>query len=84
MNTEFAPLFQLGRAERLQLVDDLWDSIAKEEPALPVPEWKIAELRRRRELFRQSQSEVHTWEEVKQHARGQREGYPATISKSPS
>ena len=73
MNTEFAPLFQLGRAERLQLVEDLWDSIAEEELALPVPEWKIAELRRRRELFRQGQTEGHTWEEVRQHARGQRD-----------
>ena len=30
MNAEFAPLFELSCAERLQLVEDLWDSIAKE------------------------------------------------------
>ena len=40
MNTEFAPLFKLGRAERLQLVEDLWDSIAQEDTQSPVPDWK--------------------------------------------
>lgn len=30
VNTEFAPIFKLARAERLQLVEDLWDSIARE------------------------------------------------------
>ncbi len=38
MKTEFAPLFKLGRAERLQLVEDLWDSIAQEGAQLPVPD----------------------------------------------
>ena len=31
MNTEFEPLFKLSRAERLQLVEDLWDSIVQED-----------------------------------------------------
>ncbi len=34
MNIEFADLFKLGRAERLQLVEDLWDSIVEEEASL--------------------------------------------------
>ena len=53
MNTEFAPLFKLGRAEPLQLVEDLWDSIAQEDAELPVPDWKRDELRRRKECFLQ-------------------------------
>ncbi len=32
MNTEFAPLFKLSRAERLQLVEDLW---VQEDVELP-------------------------------------------------
>ena len=71
MNTEFAPLFKLGRAERLQLVEDLWDSIAKESAELPVPEWKRNELRRRKERFAQHPASGRTWEQVKQRARGQ-------------
>ena len=36
MNTEFEPLFKLSRAERIQLVEDLWDSIVEEEAELSV------------------------------------------------
>ena len=69
MNTEFAPLFKLGRAERLQLVEDLWDSIAQEDAQLPVSDWKRDELRRRKERFLQHPSSGRTWEQVKQRAR---------------
>jgi putative addiction module component (TIGR02574 family) len=69
MRTEFAPIFKLGRAERLQLVEDLWDSIAEDEAQLPVPEWKLEELRRRKESFSLHPSSARTWEQVKQRAR---------------
>jgi putative addiction module component (TIGR02574 family) len=69
MRPEFAPLFKLGRAERLQLVEDLWDSIAEEEAQLPVPEWKREELRERKERFSQHPGSGRTWEQVKQRAR---------------
>jgi putative addiction module component (TIGR02574 family) len=71
VNAEFAPLFKLGRAERLQLVEDLWDSIAEEDGQLPLPDWKREELRRRKERFRQHPSSGRTWEQVKQRARSQ-------------
>jgi putative addiction module component (TIGR02574 family) len=69
MNEEFAPLFRLGRSERLQLVEDLWDSIVQEDAALPLPDWKRDELRRRKERFAQHPASGRTWEEVKQRAR---------------
>ena len=71
MNTEFAPLFKLGRAERLQLVEDLWDSIAQEYAPSPVPNWTRDELRRRRERYLQHPASGRTWEQVKQRARAQ-------------
>lgn len=71
MNTEFAPLFKLGLAERLQLVEDLWDSIAQEEAPLPVSDWKRDELRRRKERFLAHPASGRTWEQVKQRARVQ-------------
>ena len=69
MKTEFAPLFKLGRAERLQLVEDLWDSIAQEEAQLPIPDWKRDELRRRKERFLKHPASGRTWEQVKERAR---------------
>ncbi len=35
---------KLGLAERLLLVEDVWDSIAKSNLELPVPEWQKKEL----------------------------------------
>ena len=69
MRTEFARIFKLGRAERLQLVEDLWDSIAQEDEQLPVAESKREELRRRKDSFLQHPSSGRTWEQVKQRAR---------------
>jgi putative addiction module component (TIGR02574 family) len=71
MNPEFEPLFKLSRAERLQLVEDLWDSIAQEDAELPISEAKRAELRRRKERFLKHPSSGRTWEQVKERAREQ-------------
>jgi putative addiction module component (TIGR02574 family) len=70
MNTEFAALFKLARAERLQLVEDLWDSIAEEESQSVVPNWKRDELRQRKERLQQHPESGRTWEQVKARARG--------------
>jgi putative addiction module component (TIGR02574 family) len=37
----------LPREDRLQLVEDLWDSLAAEPEAIPVPDWHREELDRR-------------------------------------
>lgn len=69
MNSEFADLFKLGRAERIQLVEDLWDSIAEEGSPSPVSAEKREELRRRRQRFLQHPQSGRTWEQVKERAR---------------
>lgn len=71
MNSDFAAIFKLGLAERLQLVEDLWDSIAQEGTQLPVPDWKREELRRRKQRFLEHPASGRTWEEVKGRARAQ-------------
>ena len=71
MNAEFAPIFNLGRAERIQLVEDLWDSIAQEDAPLPLSDAKRDELRRRKERFLAHPASGRTWEQVKQQARAQ-------------
>jgi putative addiction module component (TIGR02574 family) len=73
MNSEFMPHLKLGRAERLQLVEDLWDSIAAETESLPLSDWQIAELRRRKETFALNPESGRSWDEVKQRARSGRD-----------
>ena len=69
MTAEFAPLFNLGRAERLQLVTDLWDSLAEENADGEVSPAKRDELRRRLANFEKNPASGLTWEQVKQQAR---------------
>lgn len=60
---------KLSLAERIQLVEDVWDSIAAEGEELPVPESHRAELARRREDHRQNPEDVVPWEEVRRRLR---------------
>ena len=68
MNAEFAPLFELSCAERLQLVEDLWDSIAKEADQIPVPEpdWQIEEVQRIRVKAEQNPESLESWDSVRE------------------
>ena len=61
---EFANLFELPPAERLQLVEDLWDSLIPREADLPVPDWMANELRERKKRFDTNPESGMTWNEV--------------------
>lgn len=56
---------KLSLAERIQLVEDVWDSIVTAGEECPIPESHRAELARRREEHRQSPEDVVPWEEVR-------------------
>lgn len=55
---------ELGLAERLQLVQDLWDSIAAEHEALPVTEEQRREILRRSEAHRQNPDSAFPLDDV--------------------
>ena len=61
---EFAELFELPPAERLQLVEDLWDSLIPHEAELPVPDWVVRELHERKTRFDANPESGLSWEEV--------------------
>ena len=53
-------------AERIQLVEDLWDSIARTQGVdLPIPEWQKAELERRRQEYMRNPESAKPWSEIK-------------------
>lgn len=63
----YAALFALPVAERLQLVEDLWDSIAADSrPASPLPPPVKALLSERQARYEANPDDVLTWEQVKQ------------------
>ena len=66
MVPEINNLEQLPLAERILLVEDLWDSIAQSHKAdLPIPEWQKAELMRREQKYVQDPDSAVPWPEVK-------------------
>jgi putative addiction module component (TIGR02574 family) len=58
--------------ERLQLVEDLWDSIALENTNLTVAQWQMDELDRRAANFEANPASGIPWETAKEIIRGHR------------
>lgn len=65
MTTVLEELEKLSVPERLQLVEDLWDSIARSNASLPIPQWQKDELSRRKDRYLCNPESVLTWEQAK-------------------
>lgn len=62
-------IFDLSPAEKLQLVEDLWDDLAAAPDEVPVHDWQKQELARRKaNLVKNSESGL-SWEEVMRRTR---------------
>lgn len=59
-------LLKLSVAERIQLVEDLWDSIAADPEALPLTEEQKAELDRRLAEHEADPDSAIPWSEVRE------------------
>jgi len=57
-------IFDLSPAEKLQLVEDLWDDLAADPAEIPVHPWQIEELARRKANLQKNPAAGLTWEEV--------------------
>lgn len=66
MNIDITELRKLSVAERLQLVEDVWDSIAADTPeALPLSAAQLCELQRRRDEHAADPGGAIAWEDVR-------------------
>lgn len=61
----FSEILELSVSERIQLVQDIWDSIAQLPDSLQLREDQKAELRRRLEEYRANPDSAISWEELK-------------------
>jgi len=69
VNEQYSQLFELAFPERLQLVEDLWDSIAAEPDSVPIPDWQKEELAKRKADYLKNPASGVSWEEVKERLR---------------
>lgn len=69
MSPALASIFDLSPAEKLQLVEDLWDDLACTSEAIPVHDWQKEELAKRKMNLARNPSSGLSWEEVKRRVR---------------
>jgi putative addiction module component (TIGR02574 family) len=65
MNIQLSEILQLSVAERIQLVEDIWDSIAAVPDAVSLTEEQQAELERRLEAYQADPGEGISWNDLK-------------------
>ncbi len=63
-------ILRLSTAERIQLVEDIWDSVAEVPESVPLTDEQKAELDRRLDAYHQNPDEGSPWEIVRERIRG--------------
>jgi putative addiction module component (TIGR02574 family) len=69
MSNVMSSLAGLSPAEKLQLIGDLWDDVAMSPANVPLHDWQIAELDRRKANLQANPDSALTWDEVVQRIR---------------
>ena len=63
--SDIPEIITLSTPEKILLVEDLWDSIASEESAVPVPQSHIEELDRRLERYKSAPGTLLSLDELR-------------------
>ena len=63
---------KLSAAERIQLVEDIWDTIAAEPEAVALTEAQIQELDQRLDDYHANPQAGSSWQEVRQRIHGEK------------
>jgi len=64
-NSPSISVFDLSPPEKLQLLEDLWDDLAASPENVPVHDWQLTELERRKSLLLAHPDTALGWDEVK-------------------
>jgi len=65
MTVSTSTVFDLTPAEKLQLVEDLWDDLSTNPHSVPIHDWQKLELKRRKQALESNLDTTTTWEEAK-------------------
>lgn len=66
MSSDLSELSRLSTAEKLRLIESLWDEVSTDPSAVPVEDWQKAELDRREAEAEASPEAGSPWHEVKE------------------
>jgi putative addiction module component (TIGR02574 family) len=65
MSTQLSEILQLTIAERIQLAEDIWDSVAAFPEAIPLTDAQKEELDRRLQTYAKNPNEGISWDDLK-------------------
>jgi len=65
MSTQLSDILELTIAERIQLAEDIWDSVAAFPEAIPLTDAQKEELNRRLQAYAENPNEGISWDELK-------------------
>jgi len=60
---------KLGLSEKLILVEDIWDEIARNNEQVPMPEWQKTELEKRYRDYKNGKLNLYNWNVVHEKLR---------------
>lgn len=60
---------ELNLSEKLLLIEDVWDAIAKSNQELPMHEWQKTELDKRYREYKEGKQNLHDWQSVHEDIR---------------
>ncbi|HVF67536.1 MAG TPA: addiction module protein [Pyrinomonadaceae bacterium] len=69
MSTQLEDILQLSVSERIQLAEDIWDSIAANPESLALTDAERQELDRRLESYARNPDEGVSWDDLKKQRR---------------
>lgn len=69
MSTQLEDILQLSVSERIQLAEDIWDSIAANPESLSLTDAERQELDRRLESYARNPDEGVSWDDLKKRVR---------------
>ena len=64
MSTVLENIESLSASEKILMVEEIWDNVAKTSGDVPIPEWQKKELDRRRERVREGAGSLCTWSQI--------------------
>ena len=69
MSVDLQSIFALSSVEKLQLLEDLCNNLASNPETVPVYDWQIEELDRRKADLKANPQPLSSWEDVKARIR---------------
>jgi putative addiction module component (TIGR02574 family) len=74
MTPETREIFALSPAEKLELVEDLWDDLARQPDDVPVHPWQVEVIEQRKVELEKAPESAVSWDDMTGRLRSLRRG----------